>query len=60
MKGSSNANKDRLWSKAVFTNLIRYEPSATYDACLRVHGKLIKRSLKTKVLSAFWRAAVFD
>ena len=51
MKGSSNANKDRLWSKAVFTNLVRYEPSGTYYACLRVHGKLIKRSLKTKVLS---------
>ena len=51
MKGSSKAKSDRLWSKAVFTNLVRYEPSGTYYACLRVHGKLIKRSLKTQVLS---------
>ena len=39
------------WTKAPFTNLIRYEPSGVYFARLRVHGKLIRRSLDTTVLS---------
>ena len=34
-----------------FSNVIRYVPSATYYARLRVKGKLIVRSLKTDVLS---------
>jgi hypothetical protein len=32
-------------------NLIRYVPSGTHYACLRVKGKLIPKSLKTDLLS---------
>ena len=39
------------WQKTPFANLIRYEPSQTYFARLRVKGKLIRRSLKTKTLT---------
>lgn len=39
------------WTKAPFTNLIRYEPSGVYFARIRVHGILIRRSLDTTVLS---------
>ncbi|MCX6926753.1 MAG: hypothetical protein NT154_26645, partial [Verrucomicrobia bacterium] len=41
----------RDWQKTQFTNLIRYVPSGTYYARLRVAGKLIRKSLKTDVLS---------
>ena len=34
-----------------YTNLIRYVPSGIYYARLRVKGKLIRKSLKTDVLS---------
>jgi hypothetical protein len=48
-KGESNpANQ---WQKTQFANLIRYVPSGTYFARLRVRGKLIRRSLKTDVIS---------
>src|ERR1035441_1468565 len=39
------------WQKTQFTNLIRYVPSGTYYARLSVAGKLIRKSLKTDVLS---------
>ena len=39
------------WQKTSFANLIRYVPSGTYYARLRVVGKLIRKSLKTDVLS---------
>ena len=39
------------WQKTQFTNLICYLPSGTYYARLRVAGKLIRKSLKTDVLS---------
>jgi len=29
----------KLWTKAPFTNLIRYEPSGVYFARMRVRGK---------------------
>jgi integrase len=45
---SSTAN---VWQKTQFSNLIRYVPSGVYFARVRVHGKLIRRSLKTDVLS---------
>ncbi len=50
-----NANSDQQtqsqdW-QTVGENLIRYVPSGTYYARVRVKGKLIVRSLKTKVLS---------
>jgi hypothetical protein len=40
-----------VWQKAPGANLIRYVPSGTFFARLRVDGKLIRRSLETKVLS---------
>jgi len=39
------------WQTTQFENLIRYVPSGTYYARLRVAGKLIRKSLKTAVLS---------
>jgi len=39
------------WQKTSFANLVRYVPSGTYFARLRVKGKLHFRSLKTKTLS---------
>ncbi len=39
------------WQKTHYSNLIRYIPSGTYYARLRVKGKLIWRSLKTDVVS---------
>jgi integrase len=51
-KSSSNAGQpDNDWQKTQFSNLIRYVPSGTYFARLRVRGKLIRQSLKTDVLS---------
>ncbi|MGA9450528.1 MAG: site-specific integrase [Verrucomicrobiia bacterium] len=39
------------WQKTPYSNLIRYVPSGTYFARMKVKGKLIRRSLKTKTLS---------
>lgn len=39
------------WQKTSFANLVRYVPSGSYFARIRVGGKLIRQSLKTKVLS---------
>jgi integrase len=39
------------WQKTPFANLVRYVPSGKYFARIRVRGKLIRQSLKTKVLS---------
>src|SRR5205814_1609128 len=39
------------WQRTQYANLIRYKPSKTYFARIRVGGKLIRRSLKTNVLS---------
>lgn len=36
--------------KTPFSNLVRYVPSGAYFARIRVGGKLIRQSLKTKVL----------
>ena len=43
--------EDPKWRKTPFANLVRYEPSGIYFARLRVSGKLIRRSLKTDVLT---------
>jgi integrase len=40
-----------VWSKTPFANLVRYEPSGRYFARIRVRGKLIRKTLKTKTLS---------
>jgi integrase len=45
------ANPEKDWQKTQYSNLIRYVPSGTYYARLRVKGKLIRRSLKTDVLT---------
>jgi integrase len=45
------AEPEKDWQKTAYSNLIRYIPSGTYYARLRVKGKLIRRSLKTDVLS---------
>jgi hypothetical protein len=39
------------WKKTQFANIIRYRPSGTYYARLRVKGKLLRQSLKTDSLS---------
>ncbi len=44
-------NTARQWQKTQYSNLIRYVPSGTYFARLRVKGKLILKTLKTDVPS---------
>ena len=41
----------QLWQKTPYANLIRYKPSKTYFARIRIGGKLIRQSLKTGVIS---------
>jgi hypothetical protein len=38
------------WQKTPFSKLIRYVPSGTYFARIKVKGKLIRRSLRIKTL----------
>lgn len=45
------AASGKEWQKTSYANLIRYVPSGIYYARLRVKGKLIRKSLKTDVLS---------
>jgi integrase len=45
------AKPSKEWQKTSYANLIRYVPSGIYYARLRVKGKLIRKSLKTDVLS---------
>jgi integrase len=47
----SEPSKPKLWQKSQYANLIRYVPSGTYFARIRVAGKLVRRSLKTTKLS---------
>ncbi len=52
MKSSADsAEKVKLWQKTNFSNLIRYTPSGVYFCRIRVQGHLIRKSLKTDVLS---------
>lgn len=50
---ADNAQSDREsdWQKTPFANLVRYKPSQVYFARLKVKGKLIRRSLKTTLIS---------
>jgi len=50
MKESKTEPK-AVWQKTPVSNLVRYGPSGTLFARVRVKGKLIRRSLKTKGLS---------
>jgi integrase len=43
--------KQSLWQNTNYSNLVRYKPSKKYFARIRIGGKLIRRSLKTVVLS---------
>jgi len=45
------AEKPKLWQKTNYANLIRYVPSGMYFCRIRVQGKLIRKSLKSDVLS---------
>jgi len=54
MKGRKQAKCDQVIkgpSETQFGNLIRSVPSGTYYARLRVKGKLVRKTLKTDVLS---------
>ena len=46
-----HAEKDSVWQKTPYVNLLRYKPSQVYFARFRVKGKLIRRSLKTNQVS---------
>jgi integrase len=48
---ADKAEQKSLWIKTPVANLVRYEPSGIYFARAKVGGKLIRQSLKTKVLS---------
>ncbi len=48
---ASEQKPDRVWQTTQYTNLIRYVPSGVYFARFRVLGKLIRKSLKTDVLT---------
>ena len=50
-KQSSAAKPGKVWQKKQYSNLLRYVPSGTYFARIRVGGKLIRRSLESTVLS---------
>jgi integrase len=43
--------KNSRWAKTQYANLVRYVPSGQYFARIRVSGKLIRKSLKTKRIS---------
>jgi hypothetical protein len=45
------AKQQKDWQETQHSNLIRYIPSGVYYARMRVKGKLIRRSLKTNVLT---------
>jgi integrase len=46
-----DGDEPNLWQKTSYANLVRYNPSGTYFCRVRVRGKLIRKSLKTDVLS---------
>jgi|ERR1700722_1423337 len=50
MKESQTESKS-LWQKTPVSNLVRYVPSGILFARMKVQGKLIRRSLKSKCLS---------
>jgi len=45
------SKNQELWQKTNYSNLIRYVPSGVYFCRIRVNGKLVRKSLKTDVLS---------
>lgn len=51
MPKADSGEKPKLWQKTSFANLVRYAPSGVYFCRIRVQGQLIRKSLKTDVLS---------
>ena len=49
--GHTNAKRGKVWQSTQYSNLIRYVPSGTFFTRLRVGGNLIRKSLKTNVLT---------
>jgi integrase len=49
--GQSESKSATEWQNTQFANLVRYTASGTYFARIRVHGKLIRKSLKTDVMT---------
>jgi len=49
--GATAATSNCDWHKTSYANLIRYVPSRSYYARLRVKGKLIRKRLKTDMLA---------
>jgi len=47
----SSPDPNPVWQKTPYANLLRYKTSGVYFARVRIKGKLIRRSLKTKSLS---------
>jgi hypothetical protein len=47
------ADQKPLWQKTQSANLIRYVPSRTYYARIRIRGKLVRKSLETDLTG--WR-----
>jgi len=45
------AKSGKVWQRTQYANLIRYVPSGTFFARLRVGGNLIRKSLKTDLLT---------
>src|SRR5262249_20261653 len=43
--------KTKDWQSTQYSNLVRYVPSGTYYARIRVRGKLIRKSLKTSMVT---------
>ena len=48
---AADVKPESVWQKTPFANLLRYKPSKTYFARIRVRGKLIRRSLETQSLT---------
>ena len=40
-----------VWQKTQYANVIRYVPSGTFYARIRIQGKLIRKSLETDLIS---------
>ena len=47
----ANESKPSLWQITLVPNLIRSNPSGILFARIRIEGKLIRRSLKTKIVT---------
>ena len=46
-----NTKLQPVWQKSQYANLMRYVPSGTYYARIRIRGKLLRKSLNTNLIS---------